>query len=89
MKITKRIREEAIILASAAACQTYEQWCFEAYGNYVGCFETFASELDNWDTATELVFDAFTFACDRCTEETPARECWAEAECMLRTGWTP
>lgn len=77
MRISKRVREEAARLCAIGA------------SGPVAMFEVF-EQLDPSQPAAQLAWDAFGFACrtvGECADR--SRVVRAEAEAMLRTGWTP
>jgi hypothetical protein len=81
MRITKRVREEAALFCTAVACS--------------GDFDLFDIDymcsLGISDPGRKLANRALTVACSLPTDWSAEmwREDWAEAEALLRTGWTP
>lgn len=80
MKITKRVREEAATLLSAAACCGDDQRFVWEQG-----FPQFAT------ASRVLAVAAFNAAKVRRSRAKTGRwrAHWAEAEALLRTGWSP
>jgi hypothetical protein len=80
MRITRRVREEAAVLASAGACAGEHQ-----------CFVFEAFKTPRFTQALSLLYSAYQAVRvdDHDGEVERRRQEWAEAEAMLRTGWTP
>jgi hypothetical protein len=80
MKVSKKVRELAATMASACACSGEHQF---------GVCESF--KAPHWIDAIGLLGAAYKVASvahDDGARERDRQE-WAEAEAMLRTGWSP
>ena len=82
-RISKRMREEAAVLASILACEADHDAPDSMWWTPYGGATPDAYRL--WGKAYDLAYDA-RGASDN--EETK-KEASAEAEALLRTGWTP
>jgi hypothetical protein len=80
-RISKRVREEAAVLASVLACDISPHGAW--WTPYGGASKE-AYQL--WGRAFDFVSDAYGDAFDHDTMKNQAS---AEAEALLRTGWTP
>lgn len=79
MRISKRCREQAAhILAAAASSETY-----------ITCMIVAKYELGYTNAALKLAESAFDFVEDQTYCELDFIHVYAEAEALLRTGWSP
>lgn len=76
MKITKRVREEAALYCSALASSP-------------GIWRHCHSDYEVSGDAFELWWNAYKYVRDARDADGNGREWCAEAEALLRTGWTP
>lgn len=81
-RISKRVREEAALLCALRASY------FGGSPNGFYVVDYVASECGIGPAALSLAWAALD-AIPLARSEYNASECWAEAEAMLRTGWTP
>lgn len=77
MRISKKVREEAALLCAIAASDNYDGIVSAAW------------RLDSIEGAQELALEAQAFACSQRRLLTNYAETYAEAEALLRCGWSP
>jgi hypothetical protein len=82
-RISKRVREEAALFAQVRACE----WAAYPASTAVFGFARASEDLGTSGPAVDLVCGAFDAIPAWCTY--PLSEQWAEAEALLRTGWSP
>lgn len=91
MKITKKLREDAAILCSAVASRDIEMWNGEWWWlamQGVSDASPIVLELDIDPDAADLADEARSYIRHESDRPT-TRETWAEAEALIRDGWSP
>jgi O-acetyl-ADP-ribose deacetylase (regulator of RNase III) len=87
MMISKRLREEAAVLCSMSACSaecvSIRTMCERVYGVDINAVARLAVRA--WDAANR----SFTLNGRGVLDAATMRDDYAEAEALLRTGWTP
>lgn len=81
MRISKRVRNEAAMIAALGASSCIAKVC--GYGQH-------HTWLMSSHAASKLASNAYQEVLDDCASiHYDWRAVWAEAEALLRTGWTP